>query len=449
MVMKQYALSELKNKISGEIITPADSAYDSLRSVFVRAGSPAIIVRPQSTADVAVAIQFARDNQLTLSVRSGGHAMTGLSTNDGGLIIDLAHFNSVELLDASRNLVRIGAGARWGDAAQALAEHGLAISSGDTTSVGVGGLTLGGGIGWMVRKNGLTIDSLEAAEIVLADGRCLRVSTLEHPELFWAIRGGGGNFGVVTSLEFCADSVRDIFGGMVIYNIADYQSVLTGWVAAMESAPEELNSTLIVFPGMGPEPVPMLMVLLCYAGDDEAAAKAAIQPLLELASPQHHDVQRKPYYQMLEDAAPPPGVKSVTQNGFIKEFSPEVIDTLLTHYGKVGTAILQIRKLGGAVNSVAPDATAFAHRDYSAFILAASLMPATTPADQAEQIRQVHWQPLKPLVSGAYVNFLTDVGEESLAAAYPAVTRARLAAVKATYDPQNVFNQNLNIKPGR
>lgn len=447
MVMKQYALSELKNKISGEIITPADSGYDSLRSVFVRTGNPTLIVRPLNTADVAAAIQFARDNQLTLSVRSGGHSMSGLSTNDGGLILDLAHFNAVELLDASRNLVRIGAGARWGDAAKALTEWGLAISSGDTNSVGVGGLTLGGGIGWMVRKYGLTIDSLEAAELVLADGRFLRVSTTDNPELFWALRGGGGNFGVVTSLEFRAQPVRDVFGGMIIYNIAEYQSVLTGWVAAMESAPEELNSTLIIFPGLGPEPTPMLMVLLCYAGDDEAAAKAAIQPLLELGTPQHQDIQRKAYNQMLEDANPPPGIKSVTQNGFVKAFSPDVIETLLTHYGKVGTPILQIRKLGGAINRVPADATAFAHRDYSAFILAASLVPVTMPSAQVEQIRQAAWQPLTPFVSGAYTNFLSDVGEESLAAAYPTETRARLAAVKATYDPQNVFNQNLNIKP--
>lgn len=447
MVMKQYALSELKNKISGEIITPADSGYDNLRSVFVRTGNPTLIVRPLNTTDVAATIQFARDNQLTLSVRSGGHSMSGLSTNDGGLIIDLAHFNAVELLDASRNLVRIGAGARWGAAAKALAEWGLAISSGDTNSVGVGGLTLGGGIGWMVRKYGLTIDSLEAAELVLADGRCLRVSTTDSPELFWALRGGGGNFGVVTSLEFRAQPVRDVFGGMVIYNIAEYQSVLTGWVAAMESAPEELNSTLIIFPGLGPEPTPMLMVLLCYAGDDEAAAKAAIQPLLELGTPQHQDIQRKAYYQMLEDANPPPGIKSVTQNGFVKAFSPDVIETLLTHYGKVGTPILQIRKLGGAINRVSVDATAFAHRDYGAFILAASLVPVAMPSAQVEQIRQAAWQPLTPFVSGAYTNFLSDVGEESLVAAYPTETRARLAAVKATYDPQNVFNQNLNIKP--
>lgn len=449
MVMKQYALSELKNKISGEIITPADSAYDSLRGVFVRTGSPTLIARPHSTADVAAAIQFARDNQLTLSVRSGGHAMTGLSTNDGGLILDLAHFNSVELLDASRNLVRIGAGARWGDAAKALAEWGFAISSGDTTSVGVGGLTLGGGIGWMVRKYGLTIDSLEAADIVLADGRCLRVSTTDSPELFWALRGGGGNFGVVTALEFRAQAVGDVFAGAVIYSIADYKSVLTGWVAAMESAPEELNSTLIVFPGLGPEPQPMLMVLLCYAGDDEATANAAVQPLLELATPVHQDIQRKPYYAVLEEAAPPPGIKSVTQNGFVKAFTPNVIETLLAHYGKVGTPILQIRKLEGAVNQIASGETAFAHRGYSAFILAASLVPVAMPAEQIEQIRQAGWQPLKSLVSGAYVNFLSDVSEESLSAAYPEKTRARLAAVKATYDPQNVFNQNLNIKPRR
>lgn len=441
--MNQHGLSELKNKITGNVVTPADTAYQNLCNTFVRTGSPALVVCCKSNADVAAAIEFARQNQLTLSVRSGGHAMSGLSTNQGGLVIDLSYFNSVDLIDPERKIVRIGAGARWGDAAKALSEHGLAISSGDTNSVGVGGLTLGGGIGWLVRKYGLTLDCLEAAEIVLADGRCLRLSETENPDLFWAIRGGGGNFGVVTSFEFRAQPVQDVLGGMVIYSIADYEAVLTGWVKAMDTAPEELNSTLIIFPGLGPAPQPALMVLFCYAGSDEAA----IQPLRELGTIVHQDVQQKPYYKMIEDAAPPPGIKSVTQNGFAKTLSPELLQTLLTYYGKAGTPIMQIRRLGGAMNRVSTESTAFAHRNYDAFILAASLVPIDMPAEDAERVRQASWQPLKPFVTGAYVNFLTDLGSESLAEAYPGMTHTRLTYIKAVYDPENIFNQNGNIKP--
>jgi FAD/FMN-containing dehydrogenase len=445
--MNQHEYLKLQQTISGEVVTPADATYNDLRSVFARTGSPALIVRCRSAADVSAAIQFARANGLKLSVRSGGHAMSGVGTNEGGLVIDLSLLNTVEVIDPTRNIVRIGAGARWGDAAKTLAEHGLAISSGDTNSVGVGGLTLGGGIGWLVRKHGLTLDSLEAAEIVLAGGRCLRLSETENPDLFWGIRGGGGNFGVVTSFDFRAQPVGDVLGGLVIYGIADYASVLTGWTAAMDAAPEELNSTLVVFPGLGPEPVPMLMVMLCYAGDDDVAANAAIQPLLELGTIQHQDVQKKPYYKMIEDAVPPPGLKNVTQNGFVKTISQDLLETLLASYGKAGTAILQIRRLGGAMNRVSPESTAFAHRNYDAFILAASLVPADMPAEQAERIRHESWQPLKPFVTGAYVNFLSDLGKESLAAAYPTGTYARLANIKTAYDPENIFNQNGNIEP--
>jgi FAD/FMN-containing dehydrogenase len=445
--MNQHLLAELKDKIDGEVVTSTDSAYSTLRNVLARQGNPALIVRCQNNADVALAIAFARANGLKLSVRSGGHAMSGVGTNDGGLVIDLSHLGSVNLIDAKHNLVRIGAGARWGDAAKTIASHGLAISSGDTNSVGVGGLTVGGGIGWMVRKYGLTIDSLESAEIVLASGRTLTVSETAHPELFWAIRGGGGNFGVVTSFVFRAQPVRDVWGGRILYGMADYEAVLKGWVRAMDSAPEELNSTLVIFSGFGPTVPPGLMVLVCYAGADEALAQAAIQPLRELGTIQHQDIEKKPYYKMLEDAVAPPGLRTVTQNGFAKTISPELLDALLKGYGKPGTPILQIRRLGGAINRIPANANAFAHRDAEAFILAASLVPADMPADQAEQIRQTSWQPLAPFATGAYINFLSDLGAESLAAAYPTDTYARLASIKATYDPENIFNQNGNILP--
>jgi hypothetical protein len=445
--MNQQTLNEFKSRIVGAVVVPTSPEYEGLRNVFNKAGSPAVVVRAQSNEDVAAAIQFARDNQLTLSIRSGGHAATGLSTNDGGLVVDLSHFNNVDILDSARHLVRIGAGATWGHAAEALAAHGLAISSGDTNSVGVGGLTLGGGIGWLVRKYGLTIDSLEAAEIVTADGRTLRVSEQEHPDLFWALRGGGGNFGVVTSFDFRAQPLTDIVGGLVIYDLDETKSILAKWADYMRGAPEELNSTIAIFSGFGPEVPPALMLFLCYGGGDERAANKAIQPLLELGTPQQQNIQKKPYYKMLEDALLPPGLKTVSDNGFVKTLDEDVQAILAANYGKPGTAIVQIRSLGGAVARISPEATAFAHRDYEAFVVAAAIMPADTPQEQADKIRVESWRPLKSFASGAYINFLSDAGEARVAAAYPTATYTRLAGVKANYDPDNVFNQNHNIKP--
>ncbi len=445
--MNQRTLDNFKSRIAGEVILPASPEYNELRNVFNRTGSPAVIVRSKSNEDVVAAVQFARDHQLTLSVRSGGHAGSGLSTNDGGLVIDLSHFNGVEVLDSVRHLVRIGAGAKWGNAAEALAAYGLAISSGDTNSVGVGGLTLGGGIGWLVRKYGLTIDSVEAAEIITADGRTLRVSAEVHPDLYWAIRGGGGNFGVVTSFDFRAHPLKSIVGGMVIYDLAEMKTVLSKWADYMRGAPEELNSTAVIFSGFGPEVPPQLFILLCYGGDDEAAANEAIQPLLEFGTVRHQEIQKKPYYKMLEDPALPPGVKTVSDNGFIKSLGEDVLATLAANYGQPGTAIIQIRSLGGAVARVSPEATAFAHRDYEAFVLAASIVPLDTTQEQANNIREAFWRPLKSFATGAYINFLSDAGEPSVATAYPTATYSRLASVKAQYDPDNVFNQNHNIKP--
>ncbi|HET9980974.1 MAG TPA: FAD-binding oxidoreductase, partial [Ktedonobacterales bacterium] len=272
------------NHIAGEVIAPSSPAYDERRRIFNGVGSPAVIVRVQNNDDIATAIRFARERRLALSVRGGGHGWSGLATNTGGLVIDLTLLNTVRVLDQERRLVRIGAGARWGDVARALAAHELAISSGDTNQVGVGGLTLGGGIGWMARAYGLTIDSLVAAELVTADGRTLRVSAQEHPELFWAIRGGGGNFGVVTSFDFHAQPVREIVGGSVIYDPAEAESVLAAWTASMREAPEELNSTIVLFPGFGPQAPAQIRVLLCYAGGDEVRANEAIQPLLRLGA---------------------------------------------------------------------------------------------------------------------------------------------------------------------
>jgi FAD/FMN-containing dehydrogenase len=440
-------MDKLTFAITGEVILPDDTAYTGLQNIFNQTGNPAMIARPKTNADIVTAIQFARDNGLKLAVRSGGHGLSGLATNDGGLVIDLSHFSAVEVLDADR--VRIGGGAKWGDAAAALAEHGLAISSGDTTSVGVGGLTLGGGIGWMVRKYGLTIDNLEAAEVVTADGQTLRVSADEHADLFWALRGGGGNFGVVTAFEFRAQPVKAVVHGTIIYPIAETESVLKKWSAYMRTAPEELSSTLVVFPGFGPQVPPQLFVLAVYAGDDEAAANTVIQPLLELGAVQSQDIQTKPYHALLEEAPPRPGgLKMISESGFIKTLSDEAGEAIAANFGQPGQPILQIRSLGGAVAKVNAGATAFAHRDSEMVFWSVKMIPADTTPEEVERIRQTEWQSLKPFSAGAYVNFLSDVSGPSVSAAYPAATYARLAAVKAAYDPDNVFNQNHNVKPG-
>jgi FAD binding domain/Berberine and berberine like len=446
--MDSYTLAEFTHRIAGEVVVPNSPAYDDLRNVFNRAGSPAVIVRGHSNDDIVTALRFARKHQLPVSVRSGGHGLSGLATNNGGLVLDLTPFNQVKMLDAEPSLVRIGAGARWGEVAKALAAHSLAISSGDTNQVGVGGLTLGGGIGWMVRTHGLTIDRLQAAEIITADGRILHVSAQDHPDLFWAIRGGGGNFGIVTSFDFSAQHCTTIIGGSVIYDTAEVETVLPAWASAMREAPEELNSTIVLFSGFGPQVPPQVMVLLCYAGDDEAAANVAMKPFLHLGTVKGQTIQKKPYYAMLEDAVPPPpSLRAANHNGFLKTLTSEALAVMAANYGKPGTPILQIRRLGGAVTRVSPEATAFAHREDEALAIMVTFVPSNATEEQAQHIRQAAWRPLEPVTSGAFVNFLSDASHASVAAAYPSATYARLASIKATYDPDNVFNQNQNIKP--
>jgi FAD/FMN-containing dehydrogenase len=440
-------LTEFTNHIAGDVVLPEHATYNDLRNAFVRPGSPAVIVQVRSTDDIAKAIQFAVDHQLKLSVRSGGHGFSGHATNTGGLVIDLAHYNSVEVIDSEQHLVRIGAGAKWGDVAKQLAEHGLALSSGDTNSVGVGGLTLGGGIGWLVRKHGLTIDSLVRAEIITADGQTLSVSEKEHPDLFWAIRGGGGNFGVVTSFDFRTQPVKTVVGGMAIYGIDETKSALTKWAEVMRNAPEELNSTFILFSGFGPDFPPQNFVYICYVGDDDEKANAAIQPLLQLGEVKHQDIKRKPYYEMIEDAAPPPNMQPVSESGFVKTLGSDVIDAIASNFGKAGTPFIQVRSLGGAVARVSHDATAFAHRDYEAVVWMTAMLPGDIPREDANRVRLDYWQHIRSFVKGAYINFLSEVDNDAVSTAYPAETYARLADIKATYDPNNVFNQNHNVKP--
>lgn len=441
-------IETLQNTIQGEVVTEAGPEYAKLKKSFVFEGHPLLIVLVKTHDDIAKSIQFARENGLVLSVRSGGHGFSGLSTNDGGLVIDLSHFNEV-VIDEDLTFVRVGTGARWGDVAETLRPYGLAISSGDTVSVGVGGLTLGGGVGWQVRNLGLTIDNLEKAEMVTADGTVLQISKTENPDLFWAIRGGGGNFGVITSYTFRAHDLKQVLKGMVIYPVSELESVLTKWARVMDDAPEELNATFVTIPGFGPEPVPALMILFCCAADDEAKARKAVQPLLELGTPDHSDVKVVPYADMLEEAIPPQGIKTFAQTGFIKKLDATNIRAIAQNYGRVGTAILQIRRLGGAVSRIPSDETAFAWRDYDALIWSVSPIPEQLSDEEGRAISEKSWAPIKPLTEGGYVNFLSSADHKSATLVYPPKTYARLAKIKALYDPENIFCRNVNISPAK
>ena len=237
------ALDSLRRDFGGDIIEPGNAEYESASGSLLASGNPAHVMRPQSVGDVQAGVRFAARSGLLLSVRGGGHGFAGFGTNDGGIVIDLSKLANVEIIDKERHIVRIGGGATWGQVAAALTPHGLAISSGDTKSVGVGGLTLTGGIGWKVRKHGLALDNVAAAEVVTADGEVVHANAEENPELFWAIRGGGGNFGIVTAFDFAAHPTTDVFYGKIAFAASEAATVIQGWADYLRTAPEELTST--------------------------------------------------------------------------------------------------------------------------------------------------------------------------------------------------------------
>jgi FAD/FMN-containing dehydrogenase len=445
--MSTNAIVTLKQTFSGNIILPEDSSYEEARKTMMRTGSPAIVLQPKTTQDVVAAIAYAKEVGGPLSVRSGGHSGPGFGTNEGGTVIDVRGLHSVEILDADARLVRIGSGAEWGAVAKTLGEHDLALSSGDTTTVGVGGLTLGGGIGWMVRQYGLAIDSLVGAEIVTASGEVLQLSAQENEDLFWGIRGGGGNFGVVTHFDFTAHPLDGVVSGSIKYGIQDLPTVLTGWRDTMRSADEKLSSMLITFPSFGPNAPANATIVVCYASTDEAEAHAAIAPLLKLGSDPAADIKPMAYADVLQEAHPPGGMHVVAKNVFMDTMTDELINDITALYKDGAPApVLQIRSVGGAMNRIAADATAFAHRSSEILLVGASFFPGDASAETIEQGLQP-WKALSATGNGAYANLLSQADAHDLAAAYPATTHEKLVAIKRAYDPDNFFRQNYNIEP--
>ena len=294
-----------------EVLRPGDDGYLAAAQGFYNTRRPALVVRPRDAHEVAGALAHAVHDDLPVAVRSGGHSPLGRGTDTGEMLIDLVHLDEIEVLDARRRLVRVGGGATWGAVAAALDPYGWALTAGDTADVGVGGLTLGGGIGWMVRRYGLAIDNLVGARVVTADGRLLTASRDEHADLFWALRGGGGNFGVVVDFDFLAQPVGTVRFGTVAYRPDDPAALLRRWRDAMRVAPDALSSTVALLPRASGAP-PSAVVMLCYADEPGATVResdAAIAPLLDLGTPTATSISACRYRDILEDAAPPPGLR--------------------------------------------------------------------------------------------------------------------------------------------
>ena len=419
-------------------IFPGDVDYDDARTTIVGTADPSVVLRPRTAAEVGASLRHVRDEGLSVAVRSGGHNALGFGNIDGGAVIDLSRLDEVDLLGDGR--VRIGAGATWGRAARALSEHGLALTSGDTTSVGVGGLTQAGGIGWMVRKHGLTIDSLLAAEVVTAAGDVVRASATSNADLFWGLRGGVGNFGVVTAFEFQAQPVSTVQFGTIGFALDDVGQLLKGWTAAMRSAPDELSTTLILMPGFGDFPAGAILYV-CLAGHDTAA----LEPLRAIGTVVAEDVSERAYAQILEEAHPPEGVLPVIGNTLVRSVEEPLIESIAAAYAAGGRVVF-VRSLGGAFGRVDPQDTAFAHRDAEALVVSAAFLPPDATADQIAEARAV-WRTIGEHGVGSYAGFLGSDTPEDIAALWPAETLERLRQVKRTWDPDNLFRRNFNIVP--
>jgi hypothetical protein len=449
-------LAALASSIRGRVIAPGDEEYDAARRVFLGDVDPrpGAIVRVANAADIAAVIRFARDAGVALAVRSGGHSNAGQSTTDDGVVLDLRDMNAIDIDPAART-VWAETGLTAAELTTATAAHGLAVGFGDTGSVGIGGITLGGGIGYLVRKQGLTIDSLLAAEIVTADGKVRLVDADHEPDLFWAIRGGGGNFGVATRFLFRLHEVGTVVGGMMLLPAS--AEVIEGFIAAAEAAPEELSTIANVMPAPPMPFVPpdvhgklVILALMVHAGDLEAGERA-VAPFRALATPIVDMVRPMPYPEIYgpedPDYRPTPIQRTMFLDRVDRAAAQTIVDFLETSDASLRAA--QLRVLGGAMARVPADATAFAHR--TSRILAVLVnFHDKTPEDRA---RRRLWADdfaaaLGQGDDGAYVNFLMNEGENRIRAAYPGATWDRLVAIKRRYDPTNLFRLNQNVPPG-
>ena len=444
-------LREFGVRFHGDLLRPDSAAYDSARKVWngMIDRRPACIARCRTTTDVQEAIRFARENSLPIAIRGGGHNAAGLGVVDDGVVIDLSGMRDVSVNVAKRT-ARAGGGATWADFDRATAEHGLATTGGAISSTGIAGLTLGGGLGWLMRSCGLTCDNLIGADVVTADGQLLHASETENADLFWALRGGGGNFGVVTSFEYKLHPVSTVLGGMLVYPLARARDVLRLYREVTESAPDELT----VFAGLmySPDGVPIVALVICYNGP-AADGETAIAPFRAFG-PIAGEVGPMPYaaLQTMLDAGFPSGLQVHWRSEFVTSIPDDLIEAAVSAFEKVPSPLsaLMLEQFGGAVSRVPRDATAFDQRDsnYNFVIISRWTDPSQAQANVA-------WargtsEAAKPFTNGhVYVNYI-GAGEapDRVRAAFGADKYDRLVSIKRKYDPMNVFRINQNIVPG-
>jgi FAD/FMN-containing dehydrogenase len=448
------SISDLRDALKGSVIAPDDPGYDDARTVF--AGDidkrPAVIVRVADVSDVARVVTLARETGLELAVRSGGHSSAGHSVSEGGIVLDLSDMKALEV-DAEGGTALAAAGLTAAEYTTAVAAHGLATGFGDTGSVGIGGITLGGGIGFLVRKYGLTIDSLIAADVVTADGDLRHVDADHEPDLFWAIRGGGGNLGVATRFLFRLHEVPSVVGGILI--LPATREVVAAFVAEAEAAPEELSTIANVMPAPPMPFVPeerhgelVILAFVCYAGDGDDGEKA-IAPLRALATPIADMVRPIGYPEMYFPDDPDYHPTAIGHTMFVDSVDGGVADTVMERLeaSDASMRVAQIRVLGGAMARIPADATAFAHRSSRIMVNVASFYEGPEDRPVREAWVREFAAALRQEDHGAYVGFLADEGEERVREAYPGRTWDRLAEIKRRYDPTNLFRLNQNIRP--
>lgn len=446
--------SDLRSTINGQVILPDDVGYDQARALFYGGFDhrPSAIMRVADATDVARVVSLAREAGWELAVRSGGHSIAGYSVSDGGLVLDLSDMRALEI-NLKQRTAWAETGLTAGEYATAADAHDLVTGFGDTGSVGIGGLTLGGGVGYLVRKYGLTIDDLLAADIVTADGQLHRVDADNEPDLFWAIRGGGGNFGIATRFQFRLHELGPMYGGMLI--LPATPDVIAGFIAEADAAPDELSTIANV---MTAPPMPFLpkelygklivMAMLVYAGAPEAGERV-IAPFRALATALADMVHPMRYPEVYPPE--PEGYHPVAaaRTMFVDSIDRSVAETILDHLqASTGSmAVAQLRVLGGAMARVPVDATAFAHRHSRIMVNLATLYERPEEKATHEAWVDNAAAAVQQRDHGAYVNFLGDEGEERIRAAYPGETWDRLRAIKTQYDPTNLFRLNQNIPP--
>ncbi|MFD2420814.1 FAD-binding oxidoreductase [Amycolatopsis pigmentata] len=452
---------DLAALLRGEMILPGDTGYDEARAVYnaMIDRYPAVVVRCRDAADVVACVRFAREHGLEIAVRGGGHNAGGLGVWDDALVIDLSPLRSVNV-DPVNHTVRVDGGCTWGDVDHATVAFGMATPSGFLASTGVGGLTLGGGIGYLSRRFGLTVDNLLSADVVLADGSFVTASDTSHSDLFWALRGGGGNFGVVTSFTFRCHDIGEngvIIGGPIMYDLADVGQVMRWYRELLPSLPEELSGWLglITIPPAPPFPEALwgrkaCAIIWCYTGS-HANADEVLEPVRSYGSPLLDGLQAMPFtvLQQTFDALYPAGLQWYWKADFFREISDPAI-AVHREYGErlpTGHSTMHLYPIDGATRRVPADATAFPYRDGGWAGVIVGVDPDPANAEVITRWARDYWNDLHPTSAGvAYLNFMMDEGQDRVRASYLG-NYDRLAGIKRRYDPDNVFHINQNIKP--